>query len=497
MTSMTKVHAVSEKVSRFLAKPKQLFIGGAWVESLGGELLSIENPSTGKIIVETAAANKDDVDRAVASARSAFERKLWTGKKYTERGEILWRWSDLIGQEIDALAEIETLDNGMPNVLAKAMIQSGINTIRYYAGMCSKIYGRTSEISGDGLEYHAFSIAEPIGVAALIVPWNAPFATAATKVSSALAAGCSVVLKPAEQTPLSALYIAELAAQAGVPDGVFNVVTGLGTSAGAALACHPDVDKISFTGSTAVGKTLIAASAGNLKRLSLELGGKSPVFVFDDADLEKAIPAAAMGIFANSGQVCYAGSRLYVQRGIHDEVVKGIARIAKEMRVGDGFDPNAQLGPLISAKQLERVLSYVASGTTEGAELVTGGRRPSSIGYFLEPTVFSQTQPGMTIAREEIFGPVLSVASFDKFDEIATIGNGSQYGLGAGIYTTDIGKAHRAVKLLKAGNVWVNCYGFTDKSLPFGGYKQSGWGREGGVEGIEAFLEKKAVYIKL
>jgi acyl-CoA reductase-like NAD-dependent aldehyde dehydrogenase len=329
------------------------------------------------------------------------------------------------------------------------------------------------------------------------VPWNSPFSAACNKVAPALAAGCSAVLKPAEQTPLSALRLGQLALEAGVPAGVLNVVTGYGHSAGAAIAEHPDVDKISFTGSTEVGKKLVVAAAGNLKRLSLELGGKSPVFIFDDADLRTAIPRAASAIFANSGQICYAGSRLFVEKKSFDEVVSGIAEIAGKMKIGDSFDPKTELGPLISDQQRRRVMSSIDGASGEGAELVTGGRQLDGEGYFVAPTVFANTDPGSRLVREEIFGPVLAAMPISSIEEAASVANDTRYGLGAGIFTRDISKTHRLAQMIRTGNVWINFYGGADKSLPFGGYKESGWGREGGVEGIDAFLEKKAVYIRL
>ncbi len=472
-----------------------MLIGGKLVESLSGEWIDVENPATGERFSSVPAGSAADVDAAVRAARDSFESKVWRGKKYTDRAEIMWRWSDLILANIDELAQAETLDNGMPLMYAAATVRNAANTIRHFAGMSSKVYGRTMEISSPEAQYHAYTIPEPVGVAALITPWNGPFPTAATKTSGALAAGCSVVLKPAENTSLTSIRLAELALEAGIPEGVFNVVTGLGTAAGAALADHPDVDKISFTGSTAVGKRLIQASAGNLKRLTLELGGKSPVFIFDDADIERIIPIAAMAIFAFSGQVCVAGSRLYIQDKVYDRVVAGIAQIAEGLRLGSGLDPATQLGPLISARQRDTVMGYVESGRIEGAEIVTGGGAIEGPGYFVKPTVFANTDPSMKIVREEIFGPVLVASRFETMDDLAALGNATPYGLGAGIFTRDLSKAHQAAKALRAGNVWINCYGVIDKSMPFGGFKQSGWGREGGPEGFDSFIEHKAVYV--
>ena len=403
----------------------------------------------------------------------------------------------LLERHLDELVELEIIDNGMPISLVTRAIERAIDGVRYYAGMCTKLHGVTTELSGQRAEFHAYSLVEPVGVVGLIVPWNSPLSAACNKVAPALAAGCSCVLKPAEQTPLTALRLGQLALEAGVPPGVLNVVTGIGSAAGAALAQHPDVDKISFTGSTEVGKALVKMAAGNLKRLTLELGGKSPVFVFDDADMQIAIPRAAAAIFSNSGQVCYAGSRLFVQRKSFDKVVEGIAAIAAKMRVGDSFDPKTELGPLISDRQRQTVMSYIDTGIADKARLVTGGKQMQRAGYFVEPTVFADTSLDSRLVREEIFGPVLAAMPFDSLDDLATHANATRYGLGAGVFTRDLSTAHRAAKLIQAGNVWVNFYGGADKSLPFGGYKESGWGREGSVDGIEAFVEKKAVYIRL
>lgn len=483
-------------VASYLASPRPMLIGGAWVQAASGETIAVENPATGRNIGQIAAGDKADIDRAVRAARESFNARTWRGLAADQRAAILWKLSDLISDHQAELVHLEVLDNGMPGLFAQALVASAVNGIRYYAGMCTKVQGRTAAVGAD-MDFHAFSVFEPVGVVGLITPWNGPIASLCTKLAPALAAGCSAVVKPAEQTSLSALRVAELAMAAGVPAGVINVVTGIGAAAGAALVDHPDVDKISFTGSTAIGKGIVRASAGNLKRVTLELGGKSPVFVFDDADLDSAIPAAAMGIFANSGQVCFAGSRLYVQSGVHDKVVAGIEAFAKSIAIGSGLDPASKLGPLISERQRERVLGYIESGIEQGAELVTGGGTHGNDGYFVQPTIFAGTAPDMKIVQEEIFGPVLSIMRFDGIDDVARLGNATSYGLGAGVYTRDLATAHKAVRLLDAGNVWVNTYGRTDKSLPFGGFKQSGWGREGGFEGIDAFLEKKAVYIKL
>ena len=490
------IDTAADTVNDFLSSPRRMLIGAEWVEASSGATLTTENPATGRPIATVPAGDGRDVDRAVRAARATFVSRVWRGAAGTKRAEVLWRFSDLLAAHSDELVRLEVLDNGMPAAFARGLVTSAVEGLRYYAGMCTQLYGRTSTVGSD-LAFHAFSEREPVGVVGLIVPWNGPIASAVNKLAPALAAGCSIVLKPAEQTPLSALRLGELALEAGVPSGVVNVVTGTGPDAGAALVAHDDVDKISFTGSIPVGKSIVAASAGNLKRVTLELGGKSPVFVFDDADLEQTIPAAAMGIFGNTGQVCFAGSRLYAQPGVYDELVAGLEEFARGLTLGSGLDSASQLGPLISADQRHRVLDYVESGLAEGAEIVTGGRAVGAEGYFMEPTIFAGGRPDMRIVTEEIFGPVLTVMPFEDFDDLARLGNAGRYGLGAGIYTRDVSNAHRGARLLDVGNVWVNCYGFRDKSLPFGGFKQSGWGRENGPEGLDAFLESKAVYLKL
>lgn len=477
--------------------PNRMVIGGRLVEARSGKTFNVENPATGEVIATVPDAHAADIDLAVRAARESFDQGAWWKLRYSDRAEILWRLADILQANAEELAHIETLDNGMKLADATAFVRGGIGSIRTFAGICGKLHGRTAEVSGPGMEFHAFSLREPVGVAALITPWNGPFTMACTKSAMALAAGCSVVLKPAEQTPLTALKLGEYALEAGIPAGVFNVVTGFGETAGAPLCAHPEVDKISFTGSTVVGKQIMKVAADRMKRVSFELGGKSPVFIFEDADLEQTIPAAAMGIFRNSGQVCFAGSRLYVHDKSYDRVVSGISEIAGKIRLGDGMDPATDLGPLISGKQQERVLGYVESGREAGAEVVTGGARLDGPGYFVKPTVVAGVNAEMQLVREEIFGPVLTVQPFKEIDDVAAIGNATRYGLGAGIYTRDLSRAHRLAKALRAGNVWVNNYGFLDRMLPFGGYKESGLGREGGYEGLGAFMEDKTVYMKL
>jgi phenylacetaldehyde dehydrogenase len=475
------------------------YIGGAFQASAGSETIAVIDPATGDQIGAVPAADASDVDAAVAAARTCFDTRTWMSVRPNARAEAMWKLSDLLIAHEAEFAEIEVRDNGMPMAFARRIVGRSADVLRYYAGMATKIHGLTSDVSIGTGDMHAYSLAEPVGVVGAITPWNGPIVTLVSKIAPAIAAGCSVVAKPAEQTPLSALRFARLVQESGLfPDGLINIVNGHGRSAGAALVDHPGVDKISFTGSTEVGKGLIRASASDLKRVTLELGGKSPIFVFDDADLDKAIMGAAMAIFANSGQVCFAGSRLYVQRGIYDRVVEGVAEIARNLKLGSGMDPASQLGPLVSKQQMERVLSYDDAGIDEGAELITGGARVAERGYFVAPTVFAnRSGADIRIAREEIFGPVLTAMPFDGLDDVARLANATPYGLGGGIFTSNVSTAHVAAKLIRSGNIWINCYGGTDLSLPFGGFKQSGWGREGGHEGIAPFLESKAVYLAL
>jgi len=482
---------------RFAQQSLSMLIAGKPAFARSGRTLDVENPAIGSVFAKVPAAGAADVDAAVQAARQSFDLGSWRRMTAVDRERVMWKLSDLIENRIDEFVELEVWDNGMPNGLARRAIERAIDGFRFYAGICSKIYGNTSDISGPRAEFHAFSLKEPVGVAGLIIPWNSPLSAALNKVGPCLAAGCSAILKPAEQTPLSALRLGELALEAGIPAGVLNVVTGTGAEAGAAIAGHPDVDKISFTGSTEVGKLLVKAAANNLKRLSLELGGKSPVFVFADADMKTAIPRAAAAIFSNSGQICYAGSLLFVQKPVFDKVIAGIAEIAQKMRIGDGFEETTELGPLISSEQHARVVGYINDGVNTGAELVTGGKPIDRPGYFVEPTVFVKTRPEQKIVREEIFGPVLSAMPFDDLSDVSKLANATSYGLGAGVFTTSLSTAHKAVRAIRAGNIWVNFYGGSDKSLPFGGYKESGWGREGGYAGLDAFLEQKAVYMRL
>jgi phenylacetaldehyde dehydrogenase len=411
-----------------------------------------------------------------------------------ERSRLLWKVADLIDQNRDELAELETLDNGKPIFFSRMVdVPSAMETFRYFSGWATKIEGNTIPLSKPGAKFFAYTLREPVGVVGQIIPWNFPLIMAGWKLAPALAAGCTVVLKPAEQTPLTALRLGELILEAGFPDGVVNIVPGFGETAGAALAAHPDVDKIAFTGSTEVGRLIVDAARGNLKKVSLELGGKSPNIVFPDADLDSAIPGSAAAIFFNQGQCCTAGSRLFVHKSIFDKVVDGVAQETKNFHIGPGIDPSTNLGPLVSKEQQDRVCGYLESGTREGAKAVVGGHRISGSGYFVEPTVLVDVKPHMKVVQEEIFGPVVTAIPFSAPEEVAAFANDSMYGLAAAVWTRDLSKAHRMAAKLRAGTVWINCYNVFDNALPFGGYKQSGWGRESGHAVLEMYTEIKSV----
>jgi len=492
---------LDKRVDDFIATDRKLFIDGDWVDAASGRTFTTPNPATGETLATVAEGDAEDIDRAVRAARRAFEEGPWARLTPSDRGRLIWKIGDLILEHVDELAQLETLDNGKPYGVAQvADVPLAADLFHYMAGWATKIEGNSINISvpyAPGANFHAYTLREPIGVVGQIIPWNFPLLMAAWKLGPALAAGNCVVLKPAEQTPLSALRLAELIAEAGVPDGVVNVVTGFGETAGAALAAHDGVDKVAFTGSTEVGKLIVQAAAGNLKKLTLELGGKSPNIVFSDADPEGAIAGAANAIFFNHGQCCVAGSRLFVQEDRFEDVVAGVTEIAKSIKLGDGMDPETQMGPLVSDEQLQRVTGFLESGKSDGATALTGGGRRGDRGYFVEPTVLTNTRPDMQVVREEIFGPVVVAAPFQTLDDIAQVANDTPYGLGAGIWTKDISKAHLLAKKIRAGTVWINCYNIFDAALPFGGYKQSGWGREMGHQALEAYTEVKSVCAQL
>jgi phenylacetaldehyde dehydrogenase len=465
--------------------------------------IPVFNPSTGKQIATVPGGGKAEIDAAVTKARSAFDAGVWRDLSGPARAKVLNRAADLLESRGEEMARAESENNGSPLRLTRGFVHAGVESLRYFAGWTTKIHGIAHDLVSDnnlGLgrtEFLAYTLKEPYPVVGLILPWNGPIAMACMKLAPALAAGCSSVIKPSEEAPLTTIKIVELLHEAGVPPDAVNLVTGYGHTAGAALAEHPDVDKISFTGSTEIGKAIIHASAVNVKRLTLELGGKSPVFVFDDADLNKAIPGATFGVFANSGQACVAGSRIFVHRKIFDRFVEGIAKAANALKVGDSLDERSDLGPLISPKQLDRVLTFIREGVSDGVEVVTGGRQLDRPGNFVTPTVLTRTRTDMRLFREEIFGPVASVVPFEDEDEALKIANDTSYGLASAIWTQNISRAHRLAKKIEAGTVWINCQLAMDEAVPFGGYKQSGLGSERALGGIESYFRQKSVFAQL
>jgi acyl-CoA reductase-like NAD-dependent aldehyde dehydrogenase len=470
------------------------------VESRSSGIIPVFNPSTEEQITEVVDSGQATVDAAVARARETFESGVWRKAPAAHRANVLFRAANIIKERTEELAALEGNDNGMNLVAARHIISVSLDMLMYYAGWVGKIHGESSNVVSDGLlgeyeNYHNFTQLEPVGIVGLIIPWNGPFFVAMLKVAPALAAGCSCVLKPAEETPLTALKLEEIFREAGLPDGVLNVITGYGETTGAALTAHPDVDKISFTGSTEVGRLIVKAAAGNLKRLTLELGGKSPLIMFDDANLEKAIMRVGMGLLAGSGQNCSCTSRIYVQRGIYEQVVDGLAAFAQMLPMGGSDDPDSVLGPLISEKQRKRVQGIVNDGVAGGAQVVTGGKVMERRGYFYEATIVTNTTPDMRLIREEIFGPVGCVIPFDDEDEVIAAANDTEYGLAAAVWTENLGRAHRVVNELRAGQVWVNSALAADPAMPICGHKQSGWGGERGRKGIEEYFNTKAVYI--
>jgi aldehyde dehydrogenase (NAD+) len=486
---------VTEKVERPKIQQTECFIGGKWVPSASGKTFDTIHPATEEVICQVAEGDKADIDAAVDAAREAFDNGPWHSMDARDRGALIYKLAELIEQEAEELAALETLDNGKPiNDSRAADIPLVIDTLKYYAGWADKIEGKTIPIRGD---YFCYTRREPVGVVGQIIPWNFPALMTAWKWGPALAAGCTIVMKPAEQTPLTCLRMARLAQKAGIPDGVINVVAGYGPTAGAALVEHPGVDKIAFTGEGTTARIIQKAAAASMKRLTFELGGKSPNVIFADADLDAAIQGAHFALYFNQGQCCCAGSRLYVEQKVYDEVVDRIAEKNKSTKIGDPFDPETQQGPQVDQAQFDKILKYVDYGKQDGAKCVTGGKRHGSKGYFVEPTLFANVTDDMRIAREEIFGPVMSALKFKNADEIIKRSNDTNFGLAAAVWTRDVAKAHRYAKEVLAGTVWVNCYDVFDAAAPFGGFKQSGFGRELGEAGIDNYTESKTVTVSL
>jgi len=495
------VAVVQEKellCKEFLSRPKQLLIDGKWVNSVSGKTFETLNPATEEVLCRVAEGGKEDVDKAVKAARRAFETGPWRKMSTAERARIMLRLADLIEKHADELAQIETLDNGKPiNESRYVDVPQTVETFRYYAGWATKLEGETINANTN---FFTYTLREPVGVVGQIIPWNFPMLMLAWKWGPALAAGNCVVLKPAEQTPLSALRIGELALEAGFPDGVINIITGFGAdSAGEAISHHMDIDKVAFTGEDKTGKLIVQASTTNLKRVSLELGGKAPNIVFADADIDAAVKGAITGIFFNQGQVCCAGSRLFLEKNIHDEFMTKLTERIGKMRQGEGMDEKTHIGPQVSKEQQERILNYIGIAKGEGAKLACGGEAPAEMkkGYFVKPTVFTGVNNDMRIAQEEVFGPVLAVIPFGTMDEVAEQANKTTFGLSGAVWTRDVKKAHKFASHIKAGTIWVNCYNVFDPAVPFGGYKMSGYGRELGKHSIELYTNIKSVWVNM
>ena len=472
------------------------YINGAWAPAASGRRFTVENPATEETLAEVASGDAEDIDRAIRGARECFEGDAWRKISARQRGAMLTKAADILARRLNEFAELETRQNG--KLLFESKIEIGMSTdvLRYFGGWADKITGDTLPVSGN---FFTYTLREPVGVVGAITPWNFPLNLAIWKFAPALAAGCTVVSKPATEAPLTVLLFAEVLEEAGFPPGAFNVVPGPGSTTGQALVAHPGVDKISFTGSTAVGQGVMRTAADSVKRVTLELGGKSPNIIFADADIPSAIKGAQNGIFYSKGEVCAAGSRLIVEKSVHDQVMTELVARAKKLSVGDPMDKNTRLGAVVSKKQQQAVLGYIEKGKAEGATLVAGGNaaQVNGKGYYVEATIFDDTKPDMTIVKEEIFGPVLAVQTFDSFEEGVALGNRSMYGLAAGIWTKDVQKAHRAARAIRAGTVWINTYNFYDAAAPFGGYKASGFGRDLGKEALDGFLETKSVWVAL
>ena len=473
----------------------KLLIDGQWRDSLSGKTFETINPATEEVIAHIAEGDAADIDLAVKAARKAFDTGPWRTMDARDRGKLMYKLADLSEENVDELAELETLDNGKPlNESRHADLPLVIDCIRYYAGYADKIHGQTIPIRGN---FFCYTKREPVGVAGQIIPWNFPMLMVAWKWGPALAAGCTIVLKPAEQTPLSALRLGELAMEAGFPNGVINIVNGFGETAGASLVRHPGVDKIAFTGEGSTAKIIMKSAADSIKRITMELGGKSPKIVFEDADIDAAINGAVLGLYLNQGQCCCAGSRLFVQESIYDKFVETLAAKVQERKLGDPFHPETEQGPQVDQAQFDKIMSYIAKGKAQGARCVAGGERFGNKGYFIKPTVFADVKDDMAIATDEIFGPVLSVIKFKTIEEVIHRANTTDYGLAAAVWTRDIGKAHAIAGRVRAGTVWVNCYDVFDAAAPFGGFKHSGIGRELGEKGLENYTEHKTVTIAL
>lgn len=489
-------YELKPRVQEFLEGVKGLYINGEYVPSESGKTFPVLDPATEDVIAEVSEAQKEDIDKAVAAARKAFDEGEWTKMEAAERSHLIYKFADLLEEHREELAQLESLDNGKPYETALSDDVDGtVQHFRYYSGWATKIFGKTTQVSPD---YVTYTVHEPVGVVGQIIPWNFPLAMAAWKLGSALAVGCTVVIKPASETPLSLLYAARLFKEAGFPDGVVNVVPGAGRVAGEAILTHPDVDKVAFTGSTAVGKEVMKKAADQIKGVTLELGGKSPAIVLEDADLDETIEGVFNGTMYNHGQNCSACTRVYVHRSLYDEVVDELAKRADALKVGPGLDPETEMGPLVSAKQQKTVLEYIEKGKEEGARLVSGGTKAGEKGYFVRPTIFADVEDKMTIAREEIFGPVMAVFPFDTVEEVIKRANDSDYGLAASVWTTNIKSGHYIAGKLQSGTVWINDFGLEWETMPFGGYKQSGVGREmGGDYGLANYTEVKSVFVNI